>query len=268
MELRGKSILLTGASSGIGRATAVVLARKGAKMVLGGRHAEALEDTRRQVSAAGGEAVAVAGDVTDAQWRGRAVDQAVNAYGRLNVLINNAGVVAAGRLERMSAEDLEQQLLTNLVAPILLTRHALPALRQSGDGAVVNVSSTIGLVGMPFYAFYGASKAGIARFGEALRRELDGEGVRVLTVYTAATDTPMMETAELGPEHGFQYETPEQVANALVAGLEADEIEVIRGDDSMRSMIQGNQRTPRAIDEQLLPVKSTLEQATAHHRRL
>jgi uncharacterized oxidoreductase len=104
------------------------------------------------------------------------------------------------------------QITLNLTAPILLTRAALPALRASGEGLVVHVSSGIGLVGLPFYATYAGTKAGIARFGEALRREMYGEGVHVLTVYPGATSTPMMASSQAGPEHGFQYETPEDVA--------------------------------------------------------
>src|SRR3546814_4653331 len=91
----------------------------------------------------------------------------------------------------------------NLVAPIHLTRAALPALRQSGDAMVVNIASGIALVGAPFYATYAAAKAGVAGFGESLRRELKGEGVHVLTAFPGGTDTPMMKSNRAGPELGF-----------------------------------------------------------------
>ena len=94
------------------------------------------------------------------------------------MLVNNAGSVRAGRLEDVDADEVRSQIEINLIAPILLTQAALPALRKSGDAVVVNVSSGFGLVGMPFYAAYAATKAGIAHFGEALRRELYGEGVK------------------------------------------------------------------------------------------
>src|SRR3546814_4760258 len=90
----------------------------------------------------------------------------------------------------------------NLVAPILLTRAALPALRQGGDAMVVNIASGIALVGAPFYATYAAAKAGVAGFGESLRRELKGEGVHVLTAFPGGTDTPMMKSNRAGPEIG------------------------------------------------------------------
>jgi len=96
------------------------------------------------------------------------VQKATETYGGLNILVNNAGVLSAGGLESLSEDDIALQLQINLVAPILLTRAALPTLRQSKGAAIVNISSIFGLVGMPFYATYGATKAGIAHFGEAV----------------------------------------------------------------------------------------------------
>jgi uncharacterized oxidoreductase len=99
-------------------------------------------------------------------------------------------------------------LNVDLLAPILLTRAAMPSLRASGDAMVVNITSGIALIGAPFYATYTAAKAGLARFGEALRRELKGEGIHVLTVYPGATDTPMMKTNRAGSELGFSASPP------------------------------------------------------------
>lgn len=120
--------------------------------------------------------------------------------------MNNAGGVRAGRLENTDEVDLQAMIDVDLTAPILLTRAALPVLRKSGDAMVVNVSSTIALVGAPFYATYAAVKAGLAHFGEALRRELKGERIHVLTVYPGGTDTPMMKSNHAGPELGFSRE--------------------------------------------------------------
>src|SRR3546814_2676041 len=112
------------------------------------------------------------------------------------------------------------------VAPILLARAALPSLRASGDGLIVDITSGIALIGMPFYATYAAVKAGLARFGEALRRELKGEGVHVLTVYPGATDTPMMQTSKAGPDVGFVKEPAAAVDDAIVDGIATDAFEV------------------------------------------
>lgn len=265
MNLSSKSVLVTGAGSGIGRATAIALARKGARLTLAGRREEPLEETAKLVGEAGGESQAVAGDVTESKSRERLVRAAVERFGGLDVLVNNAGSVRAGRLENVDVEEVRSQIEVNLTAPILLTQAAIPALRESGDAAVVNVSSGFGLVGMPFYSVYAATKAGIAHFGEALRRELFGEGVHVMTIYPGATETPMMETNEAGPELGFQYESAEDVAEALVAGLEAGELEVVRGAENRTAMTQMSREQPRQLDEQVASMKSDLEAAVADH---
>jgi short-subunit dehydrogenase len=268
MELSQKSVLLTGAGSGIGRATAVEFARKGARLTLVGRRKEPLEETARLVSEAGGEAQVVSGDVSDSEVRRRAVEAAVEHFGGLDVLINNAGAVRAGRLENVDVEEIQAQIEANLTAPIFLTRAALPALRDSGDAAIVNVSSRFGLVGMPFYSVYAATKAGIAHFGEALRRELYGEGVHVMTVYPGATDTAMMESNEAGPDLGFEYESPEDVAAAMVAGVEAGEIEVVRGAEDRSEITEMSRERPRELDEQVAQMKDELEAAVANHRSI
>ena len=105
----------------------------------------------------------------------------------------------------------------------------MPSLRASGEAMVINVTSGIALIGAPFYATYAAAKAGLARFGEALRRELKGEGIHVLTLYPGATETPMMKTNRAGPELGFNREPASAVAAATIAGIEADAFEVVRG---------------------------------------
>jgi short-subunit dehydrogenase len=268
MDITNKSIVLTGASRGIGREIALAFARKGGRLVLGGRDAQALDATSNAVEQAGGQATTVPGDVTDANWRKKVVQVAVEQYGDLDILINNAGVVSAGFLEHLSDDDIDQQLQINLVAPIQLTRAALPALRKSRSAAIVNLSSIFGLVGMPFYATYGATKAGISHFGEALRREVADQGIHVMTVYPGATDTPMMETAGLGDKAGFDYDTPEGVAQALLEGLEADELTVVRADDNNQGMIDMNRNNPRQLDDQVQEMKPALEEAVANHRSM
>ena len=265
MDLSSKSVLVTGAGSGIGRAVAVELGRKGARMTLTGRREEPLRETADLVKETGGEARFVSGDVTDSGSREELVRAATESFGGLDVLVNNAGNVRAGRLENIDAGDIQSQIEVNLLAPILLTRAALPALRESGDAAVVNVSSGFGLVGMPFYSVYAATKAGIAHFGEALRRELYGEGVHVMVVYPGATETPMMDSNEGGPELGFEYESAEDVAKALVAGLEAGEIEVVRGAEDRSAMTRMTRENPRELDEQVSRMKDELEKAVMGH---
>jgi uncharacterized oxidoreductase len=193
MDLQGRSVVLTGAGSGIGRSLALQLADQRPRVTLVGRRPAPLDEVADQIRQHGGEAEVVQTDLAAAGAPQEVVRAAQQRFGGIDVLINNAGNVRAGHLDDATEAEVATQVAVNLTAPILLTRAALPALRASGDALVVNVSSTIALVGMPFYAVYAATKAGIAHFGEALRRELYGEGVRVLTAYPAATSTPMMQ---------------------------------------------------------------------------
>ena len=126
---------------------------------------------------------------------------------------------------------------------------------------MINVTSGIALIGAPFYATYAAAKAGLARFGEALRRELKGEGIHVLTLYPGATETPMMKTNRAGPELGFNREPASAVAAATIAGIEADAFEVVRGGEICAQMIALNRDNPAAIDERMLAMKPALEEA-------
>jgi uncharacterized oxidoreductase len=185
-----------------------------------------------------------------------------------DILVNNAGAVRAGRLETISESDLQAMVEVNLLAPILLTREALPYLRKSGDGLIVNVTSAAALTGVPFYGTYAAAKAGLARFGEALRRELKGVGVHVLTVYPIATDTPMMATSKAGADLGFGHESAVDVAAAIVHGIEANGLEVTRGGDARAKLIGLNRENPLALDERFFGIKAELETATRDHKAL
>ena len=188
--------------------------------------------------------------------------------GGLDVLINNAGGVRAGRVENIPEAGLQAMLNVDLLAPILLTRAALPALRASGDGRIVIIASGIALIGVPFYATYAATKADFARFGEALRRELKGEGIHVLTAYPGGTDTPMMKTNRAGPELGFGREPASAVADAVIDGIETEAFEVIRGGETRAQMIALNRDEPSAVDDRFLGIKSALEEAVKDHSAL
>lgn len=268
MNLSGKRALLTGAGSGIGRATAIALAKAGAAVALVGRREAPLRETAKSVEEAGGKAAIFAADITDAAVHTFLVEGTVAAFGGLDLLVNNAGAVRAGRLETFPDEDVQALIAVNLTAPILLTREALPELRRSGDAVIVNVASAIALVGIPFYAVYAAVKAGIANFSEALNRELLGEGVRVMTVYPGATDTPMMESSKAGPELGFAAEPASAVAQAIVDGLRTGARTVLRGGEMRQAMIALNRERPQEVDERFAHLKPDLELAVATHRSI
>ena len=268
MDLQGKRVLITGGSSGIGLAMGQILLAKGARLVVTGRRPDVLATARAELEAGGGFVRSVVADVGTAEGRASTLDQALSALGGLDILVNNAGGVRAGRLENTSEADILAMVAVDLAAPIRLTRGALPALRASGDAAVVNIASGIALVGAPFYATYAAVKAGLARFGEAMRRELKGEGIHVLTAYPGGTDTPMMRSNRAGPELGFSREPAVAVAEAIVAGMEANAFEVVRGGETRAKMIALNRDNPAAVDERFLGLKPALEEAVRDHSAL
>lgn len=270
MNLAGKRVLITGGSSGIGLALAQAFLDRGAKVAITGRRAQAIDSALQSLRSASAEAEAhgIAADVATPEGRAETLTRAVAALGGLDILVNNAGAVRAGRLEAIPEAELLAMIEVDLVAPILLTRSALPALRASGDAMVINISSGIALVGAPFYATYAAVKAGLARFGEALRRELKGEGVHVLTAYPGGTDTPMMKSNRAGPELGFSLEPAAAVAAAIIEAAEAGAFEVIRGGEARAQMIALNRENPSALDDRFLGLKDALEDAVSDHSAL
>jgi uncharacterized oxidoreductase len=265
MKIYGKRVLITGGGTGIGLALAQALVVKGARLVLSGRRPAPLTAAVAELRANGGEAYAVPADVATDLGRNAMLAAAHENLGGLDILVNNAGAVRAGRLEATTEDEIRTMVDVDLLPPILLTRAALPVLRRSGDGLIVNVTSGGALIGMPFYATYVATKAGLARFGEALRRELKGEGVDVLTVFPGGTDTPMMATNHAGADLGFDREPTAAVGAAIVEGIENGRFDVMRGGESRTKLLALNHEDPGALDERFLRMKRALEVAVRGH---
>jgi uncharacterized protein len=224
LELKGRTVLLTGATGGIGRATALRLAGRGARVVLFARREAPLQALAAEIAAAGGDACPVPGDVVSAEDCARAVAEGARRFGGLDAVVNNAGVGYLKGADESSDEEIERQVSVNLLGTIRMTRAALPELLRRPVSAVVNVSSLAGRIAPPYYSFYSATKYALAGLSESWRRELKPRGVRVTLVLPSATETPFLETAGRGRALGIGPAgivlRPEQVAAGIVAALE------------------------------------------------
>jgi len=188
MPFRGKSVIVTGATSGIGRATAETFAREGASIVLVGRNESVLKEVAAIVRAGGGEAAACAVDLTAPDSADAVVKAALDAYGEIDVLVNAAGVIASGTLEQTTDTMWDEMIAVNLSAPFRLMRAAAPYLRAR-RGAVVNVSSVNGLRSFPGVLAYCVSKAGVDHLTRCAAIEMAPLGVRVNAVNPGVTVT-------------------------------------------------------------------------------
>lgn len=183
--------LVTGASRGIGRATALLLAERGSDLVLAARGLRAVEEVAGECEAKGVRARPIALDVGDPASVKEGVDQATRAFGRIDHLVNNAGVTGDGLLLRMKREDWERVILVNLTGAYEVTRAALPAMIKARYGRIVNVSSVVGLMGNPGQVNYCAAKAGLIGFTKALAREVASRQITVNAVAPGFIDTEM-----------------------------------------------------------------------------
>jgi NAD(P)-dependent dehydrogenase (short-subunit alcohol dehydrogenase family) len=203
--LQGKVVLITGGSSGIGRATALRLAEHGARIVVAARSAAALDETVREAGRLGAEALAVPTDVTDREQCRRAVERTVERFGRLDVLICSAGVSMRAPFADSDLDVLERVVRVNFFGTMSMTWFAVPHVKAT-RGSLVAISSLTGKVGTPSYAAYGASKFAVQGLYEALRRELAADGVHVGVVSPGFVATPLRDKV-LGPD-GRPWATP------------------------------------------------------------
>ena len=192
-SLQGKVALVTGASSGIGEATAVALAGAGARVAIAARRRDRLDGVARRIADLRSEALVLQADVARPEEAESIVARTVERWGRLDVLVNNAGLMLLSPIDRARVEDWRRMLDVNLLGLMATTRAALPHMRRQKDGHVVNISSTAGRVSNPDASVYAATKFGVGAFSEALRREVYRDNIRVTIVEPGAVATELRE---------------------------------------------------------------------------
>jgi NAD(P)-dependent dehydrogenase (short-subunit alcohol dehydrogenase family) len=220
--LRDKVAFVTGASSGIGEATARELAARGAAVALVARNEEKLWFLRREVVAAGDRALALKTDVTDRDSVVAAIEWTVAEFGRLDILVNNAGLGLSGRVADLRPDDLRYLFDVNVVGPLNCIQAALP--RMGRDGRIVNVSSVVGKRAIPKVGGYCATKSALNALSDALRVEVAGRGITVTSVYPGTTRTAFRENSRRtkDEERGWRPRgvTPEKVAEKVANAAE------------------------------------------------
>ncbi len=250
-DLHGRRILITGASSGIGRSLAEQLAEAGSRVIVAARSADRLDDLAATLTARGAEVIAAPADVTRDEDRRRLLDLAVQRFGGLDVLVNNAGVASWAHFADCTEDVLRQVMEVNFFAPAELIRLAIPVLTQGQQPAIVNVTSMCGRRGMPAWSEYSASKFALCGLTEALRAEFARFDVDVLLILPGLTRSGLHRTL-LRNEGRAQIDfgegmPPEKVAAGIVKALRKNRADTVLGREA-KWLLRVNRFFPRLVD--------------------
>jgi len=188
-KLNGKVAIITGASSGIGEATAIALATEGTQVVIAARRAERLKAVRERIERNGGRALYIVADIADETQAHEIVQKTKTEFGRLDILVNNAGIALLGDIDGANTEDWRRMIDINVLGLMYLTHAALPVMKVQGIGHIVNISSVAGRIARAGISAYNVTKSGVNAFSEALRQEVYKHNIRVTIIEPGAVDT-------------------------------------------------------------------------------
>ncbi|MCW9679787.1 SDR family NAD(P)-dependent oxidoreductase [Dolichospermum planctonicum UHCC 0167] len=188
-KLEGKVAIITGASSGIGEATAIALAAEGAKVVIAARRVERLEAVAKQIIDHGGQALSIVSDITDEAQAKNVIQKAHTEFGHIDILVNNAGISFPGRIENADPSNWRKMIDINVLALMYTTHIALPIFKAQKSGHIVNISSVAGRIARAGMAGYNVTKWGVNAFSEALRQEVYQDNIRVTIIEPGLVET-------------------------------------------------------------------------------
>jgi NAD(P)-dependent dehydrogenase (short-subunit alcohol dehydrogenase family) len=201
-RLAGKSVVITGGGTGIGQAIALAFAREGAQVAVAGRRKEKLDETLRLLQPAGCSALALECDVTKTAHTERVVKAAEDAFGKVNVLVNNAGALSVSTVETIGEDDWDRVMATNVKGPFLMSRAALPAMRRAGGGSIINVGSVLGIVAIRDRAAYCTSKGGVTMLTRAMALDHAHDHIRVNCLCPSIVESDMTQNLFAETEAG------------------------------------------------------------------
>lgn len=219
MKIRDSVAIITGASAGIGRETALEFARQGAHVVLAARREDRLLELAAQCEALGVRALAVPADVARTEDIERMVQAALAAFGRIDVLVNNAGFGFSGTLEETTEADMRELMDVNYFGAFNATRAVLPIMRKQRRGHIVNVSSVVGKFAFPYHGAYSATKFAMIAMTESLRGELDGSGITATVVLPGSTRTEFFDVQRTNDGHVSAPTGPQQDADVVARAI-------------------------------------------------
>ena len=229
MNFRNKVVLITGASSGIGEASAIKFAKKNAKVVLVARRKEKLLQLQKKISKYTDSILVCQCDVSNKLQVKEMCDIVLDTFGRIDVLVNNAGFVIYGRVLELSIEEIESQMETNYFGMIYCTKNFLPHMIEQGTGHIVNIASVGASLGIPGVASYCATKFAMLGFSEGLKHELSGTGVGITVVSPIGVNTPLFDHPSFENYIRPMMVTlsPETVANAVLKAANSSRLEIV-----------------------------------------